>query len=131
MGKGASSRRAHAWARFALPTLRNSAFRDSTSSGNALVRPRIAATVDQEILTGDEAGVDGTQESKIRAELGGIAVALGGICGGAVAPGLVERFAGRGKHAAHVLALRIAVEDAGQQVVDRDVAADGLAREAG
>jgi hypothetical protein len=37
VGKGAPSRRAHAWARFALPTLRISAPRDSISSGYALV----------------------------------------------------------------------------------------------
>ena len=36
MGKGAPLRRAHAWARFALPTLRTSATRDSISSGYAL-----------------------------------------------------------------------------------------------
>src|SRR3984957_14868388 len=95
------------------------------------VRARIASAIDQEILPGDEAGVDGTQESKIRAELGGLAVAPGRICGRAVAPDLVERFSGRCQHAAHVLALRVAVEDARQQVVDGDVAPDGLAGEAG
>ena len=95
-------------------------------------RPRIASAVDQQVLAGDEAGVHRAQEGAIGAELGRTAIALGRI-GAARA---------RARPRSNVLpvaasmprmcrALRVAVEDAGQQIVDGDVARDGLPRQPG
>src|SRR5262249_44701373 len=96
--------------------------------------PRVASSVHQQILAGDETGVFGTEKRAIGAELGRPAVAPGRVGGGALAPDLVEALAGqalaaRVEHAAEVVALRVAVEDAGQEVVDGDVAGDGLPRQ--
>src|SRR5262245_43863855 len=76
----------------------------------------------------------GAEKRAVGAELGRAAVASGRSGGGALAPNLVEALAARVtallvEHAADVLTLRVAVEDARQQVVDGDVAADGLTRQ--
>ena len=71
------------------------------------------------------------EEGEVGAELFRIAVALGRAAGGALLPDLIEALAEIVEHAFDVALLRVAVEDAGQDVVDGDVAVHGLAREAG
>src|SRR5262249_21323621 len=95
----------------------------------ASIRPRIAAAVDQQVLTGDEAGVGGAQECAISAELGRAAVAARRVGGGALAPELLEARAAALQQRAHMPLLGVAVEDAGQQIVDGDVARHRLAGE--
>src|SRR5467141_2423632 len=46
-------------------------------------------------------------------------------------PNFLEALAARFQQSAHVLALRVAVENARQQIVDGHVACDGLARKPG
>src|SRR5207245_8296228 len=67
---------------------------------------------------------------EIGAELFRPPIALGGTGGRALLPDLLERLAELIEHALDVALLRVAVEDAGQDVVDRDVAMDGLPSEA-
>src|SRR5258708_35864542 len=82
------------------------------------VCPGVASSVDQQILAGDETGMGRAQKRAIGAELVGPAVAPGRIGRGTLAPDVIEALAGRLEHAADVLALRVAVEDAGQGIVD-------------
>src|SRR5207302_8026068 len=94
-----------------------------------LERAGVAAAVDQQVLTCDVAGLRRAEVGKVRAELRRIAVTPGRARGGALAPDLVEGFAQVLEHAFDVTLLRVAVEDSWQQVVDRDIAGDRLARE--
>src|SRR5262245_9585743 len=82
---------------------------------HALIRPRIASSVDQQILAGDETGMFRAQKRAIGAELRRSAVALGRIGRCSLAPDLIEALviqalAPRLQHAADMLALGIAVE---------------------
>src|SRR5262245_8033449 len=94
------------------------------------VRPRIASSVDQQILAGDETGVLGAEEGAIGPEFGWAPVTPCRIGFGACVPELVEALAARSQHRIDVRALRAAVEDSRQQIVDGDVAGDGLAGKA-
>src|SRR5262245_59646366 len=89
-----------------------------------LERTRITAAIDHQVLPRNVARVRRAQKGAIGAKLLGIAVAPGRVGDGALAPDFVEALAGRRQHALDVAPLRAAVEDAGQQVVDRDVARD-------
>src|SRR5262249_15666398 len=90
------------------------------------VCPGIASSIDQEILPGNETGVLRAEKGAIGAELGWPAVAFGGIGFGARAPELLERLARRLHQCAHVRALGVPVEDPRQEIVDGDVAGNGL-----
>src|SRR5438034_42297 len=73
-----------------------------------------------------------------RTEIGAIstqfrrpAIAPGRIGPRPFIPDLIERFFGLAEHALDVMTLRVAVEDARQQVVDGDVVRHGLAGKSG
>src|SRR5262245_45405012 len=93
------------------------------------IGPWIASPVDEQVLAGDEAGMFRAEKGAVGPELRGTTVASRRIGLGALAPELVEALAGRGQHPADMRALRAAVEDPRQQVIDGDVAPDGLSRQ--
>src|ERR1700756_4998040 len=73
----------------------------------------------------------GAQKRAIGAELVWPTVAAGWVRLGACAPQLLEGLAGGLQHCADVGALRVAVEDFRQEIVDGDVAGGGLPRKPG
>src|SRR5262245_32101445 len=102
----------------------------STFRDHALERAGIAAAVDQQVLSGNVARMRRAEKGEIGAELFRPPIAPGRTGGGALLPDLIERLAKAIEHALDVALLRVAVEDAGQDVVDRDIAMDGLPGEA-
>src|SRR5258708_16020373 len=93
------------------------------------ISPGIASSVDQQVLSGNETGVLRAQERAIGAEFARPTVTFGGVSLGTRAPEFFERLAGRLQHRAHGRALSVNVENPGQEIVDGDVAPDGLSRE--
>src|ERR1700680_1204782 len=93
-------------------------------SNGSSISPRVASPVYQQALAGYESGMIRAQECAIGAELGRPAVAPGRIGARPLAPDIVERFAARIEHGLDVPALRIAVKNSRQQIVDRDVMRD-------
>src|SRR5207247_3655048 len=81
------------------------------------IGPGIAASVDEQILPGNETGMLRAEKRAIGAELVWPAVAFGGIGLGASAPQLLECFAGPLQHCADMHALRVAVETPRQEIV--------------
>src|SRR5215218_108702 len=98
-------------------------------SSRCSVGSRVASPIDQQVLAGDETGVFGAEKRAIRSELRWPAVAFCRIGVRALAPKLLEALAGRRQHPIDMCSLRAAVEDSGQQIVDGDVAGNGLARQ--
>src|SRR5437763_6931145 len=94
------------------------------------IGPGIAATIDQKVLPCDEPGVVGAKEGAVGAEFRRTPVAPRRIGCSALAPDLVEGLA-LSDQSTHMRLLRIAVEDAGQKIVDRDVSLDRLSRYSG
>src|SRR5579862_1878359 len=94
-----------------------------------LERTRITAAINQQILARNITGMYGTKKRTIGTKLSGIAVALGRTGLRAFTKDLLEGLAGAGEHAANVPMLGVAVENAGQQIVDGHVAGGSLPRE--
>src|SRR5262249_37198980 len=86
-----------------------------------LKRAGIAASVDQQFLSRNVARMRRAEKGEIGAELLGPPIAPGGTGGGALPPDLIERLTEIVEHALDVALLRVAVEDAGQDVVDGDI----------
>src|SRR5437773_1520471 len=92
---------------------------------------RVPSAVDQEVLTRHETGLGAADERAEVAELRGIAEAPGGVRPVAVADDLLDGPATGLRLDGDRRAQAVGVERTGEQVVDRDVVADGLACEPG
>src|SRR5262249_13959236 len=88
----------------------------------------IAPSVDKQILAGDETSVLRAQKCAISAELVRPALAPGGVGLGARTAPLLACLSACLEHGTDVAPLRVAVEDARQEIVDGDVAGGGLSR---
>ena len=77
---------------------------------HALQGTRIRATINQQILPGNEAGMLRTEKRTQRADLFSPAVTPGRIALAALFPQLLERFAAGRQHAANMIDLRIGIK---------------------
>src|SRR5437588_13098984 len=91
------------------------------------IGPGVASAVDEQILPGDISGLLRAEKRAIGAELGRPSETPCGVAGSALAPKFIETLAARLEEGAHMPVLRATVEDARQDIVDGDVAHDGLA----
>src|SRR5438552_12002352 len=92
-------------------------------------RSRVRPAVDEEVLPRDEARVRAADEGAELAELRRIAEAAGGVGPVAVTHDLLDSPAARLRLNGDGRAQPVSVEGPREEVVDRDVVADGLARE--
>src|SRR5690625_4665706 len=92
---------------------------------------RVIAATDQQVLPGHEAGLVAAEPGEERAELFRPAIAPGRRLGCTTRADFLESPLARIDQPLNVVGLRLAVENAGQDVVDGDAPPDGLAREAG
>src|SRR5690606_12274228 len=94
-------------------------------------RPGIRTAVDQEVLARDVAGLGAAQEGTGLAELHLVAVAAGRLGRPTPLARLLDADAGALRRGLHEGGEPVGVEHTGQQVVDRHVVGDRLAREPG
>src|SRR5215472_8958717 len=97
---------------------------------NALERTREGATVEQDVLSGDEAGLCAAQEGAKQSELLGIAEAAGGVLLGALGKQLVRRNTALVGFRFRRAAQPVGCKRSRQQAVDGHVVDDRLARNA-
>src|SRR5436190_5859874 len=94
-------------------------------------RARERAAIEQDVLTGDEAGLVGAEESAREAKLLGIAEAAGRVLLGAFRQPRLVRDATLLRLGLGGVAQAVGEEWSRQQAVDGDVVDDGLARKSG